>query len=134
MKITKDTPIHYFIKDESNSDWYNIELESYLEIPQPNGNSDFKQIEDIRLFMHTDIKEHEVCSFQIHFGRNDCQYSGHKNLSELKKLKESDPSIYRFKLVSKEEYFVLRNKLFDIYLAHPATNFDMLQVGSEFVM
>ena len=42
MKITEETPIHYFIKDESDKDFYKIELESYLEIPQQAGKSDFK--------------------------------------------------------------------------------------------
>ena len=67
--------------------------------------------------MSTRIEEHELCSFQIDFGRNDCQYSGDKTLTDLRELKESDASIYRFKLVDKSEYFQLRKKVFELYLA-----------------
>ncbi|MES2379711.1 MAG: hypothetical protein V4538_01630 [Bacteroidota bacterium] len=132
MKITEHTPIHYFIKEEYNHAFHQIYLYSYLEIPQQDNYSRFKQMEKIRLFFSKDLDNHEVGVFEINFGRNDCMYSGHKTLKELVKQKTSNSSIENFKVANQEQYLALRQKAFDIYLSHPKTNFDKLQIGSEY--
>ncbi|WP_281991225.1 hypothetical protein [Aquimarina aggregata] len=126
MKITKDTPIHYFIKDRSNSDWYNLDLEAYLEIPQGDGKSKFQVIEDIHLFYNTDLKNYESGSFQISLGRDSCHYSGHDTIHKLIEQQQRDVPIYGFKKVSKDEYLALRDKAFKIYLNHRNLDFEKL--------
>lgn len=130
--ITEENKIHYFLKDESSESFIDFNLESYMEIPQHDGEIKFKRIEDIRLFYSSDIEKHEYGSFKIDFGRNDCCYSGYKNVKDLYKCMQSNISIYNFKPASKEDYLVLREKIFKIFLEHHCTDYSKLEIGSEF--
>lgn len=130
--ITKENKIHFFIKDESDENFVKIELESYMAIPQHDGEIRFKRIEDIRMFYHRDIENCELGSFEIDFGRNDCLYSGCKSVKELYKYQQSDTSIYNFNPASKEDYLALRKKAFRIFLKHRCTDYSKLEIGSEF--
>jgi hypothetical protein len=132
MKITRNTPIHYFIKDESDKSFHKMEAESYLEIPQRDGTSNFKRIEDVRLFIAKDVQDHEIISFQFGGGRNDCMGHWAKNLKDLVESQESDVDIYRFKKVDQKSYLEQRSKIFEIYLNHPKTDYSRLKVGSEY--
>ena len=127
MRITKETPIHYFIKDRSNDTWHNLEMESYLEIPQRNGTSKFSRLEGVSLFMSKDQENHEVISFHYDGGRNDCMGHWAKKKQELVKEKESDADIYRFTSTDRETYLKLREEVFKIYLTHPKTDFERLK-------
>lgn len=132
MVITKNTPIHYFIKDESCDDWHKIELESYLEVPQGNGTSNFSRLEDISLFISKDLNNHEVVAFRFDGGRNDCMRHWAKNLKDLVSTKEADASICRFKKADQKSYLKMRDLAFDIYLKHPKTDYNRLKIGSEY--
>ncbi len=132
MKITTETPIYYFIKNESNGSFHHIELEAYLEIPQKGNISNFQTLEDIRLFVSKDLDNNEIVSFHYEGGRNDCIGHWANNKEELVKQKESESSIYRFKTTDRETYLNLREEVFKIYLAHPKTDFEKLKVGSEY--
>ncbi len=133
MKITEENPIHFFVKDQSCDRWYRIELEAFLEIPQHDDTSDFRTVEDIRLFMSTDLVDYECGTFQIDFGRADGIHSWAKTLKELIEIqaRESSMSI-GFSQATKEEYLKLREKAFNIYLKHPKTDYEGLKLGSEF--
>ncbi len=130
MKITEQTPIHFFVGDKSNLNWNDIRLESFLEIPN-NGKVRFKAIESIHLFAHTSIEETEVCSYQVSFGRNDCTYSGHDSLKSLIEKMQSNFPIYGFKNVSKEEYLIFRAKTFKLLNQHPFANYENLEVNCD---
>jgi hypothetical protein len=132
MPITKENKIHYFIKDESDEKFVRIDLESYMEIPQNNREIKFKRIEDIRMFYSTDIENYECATFQIDFGRNDCHFSGCKNLKEFYDYMQSDRMICNFKPVSKDEFLVLREKAFQIFLEHRCADYSKLEIGCEF--
>ena len=130
--ITKENKIHFFIKDKSDQEFINIDLESYMEIPQRDDKIDFKRIEDLRLFFKRNIEEYECAGFQIEFGRNDCHFSGCKTVKELYKYMQSDSPIYNFKPVSKKEYLELRDEAFEIFLKHKCADYSKLEIGSEF--
>ena len=132
MKITEHTPIHYFIRNEVNDSFHKIELEAYLEIPQSTDVSKFRCIEDIRLFNSKDMDNHEIITFQCDGGRNTVVHSWANNLKDLVEYKESDASICRFKKTDKESYLILRETVFRIYMSHPKTDFDKLEIGSQF--
>lgn len=132
MKINKENKIHYFIKDVSDESFVQINLESFMEIPQNNLQTKFKVIEQIRLFFSTDIENYECASFSIDFGRNDCHFSGHKSVEKLNKYMQSDFSICNFKRASKEDYLILRDKVFNVFLKHRYADHSKLEIGSEF--
>jgi len=131
MILRTDTPIHYFIKDESDSNFYEMELEAYLELPQ-NGYSKFRNIEDMRLFISTDMERNNVSDFQIDHGHTTSCYSGYDSLKELIEGKTKDRGmITGFTVATQEQYLALRQKAFDIYLKYPHVDFNRLKIGDE---
>lgn len=132
MTITIKNKLHFFIKDESDREFIKIDLESYMEIPQHDGTINFKRIEDLILFFKRNIEEYECASFKIDFGRNDCMNSGCKSVKELYKYMQSDTLIYNLKPATKEDYLILREKAFAIFLKHKCADYSKLEVGSDF--
>lgn len=132
MKITEHTPTHYFTKNKSKENFHSMMLEAYLEIPQGDGTSSFRQVEGIRLFISTDMEDSESISFHYDGGRNAVMHHWANNLHELQEQQESDASIYGFKMTTKEKYLSLREKAFEVYLNYQMTDFNRLEIGSEF--
>lgn len=131
MILRTDTPIHYFIKDESSADWHSLYLKCYLEVPQNSGKFDYRQLEHIWLFISAKIDSHEVGHFKIEFGRNDCIAAGERTYKDFAKYLTDDYSLGNFKVATQEQYLALRQKAFDIYLKHPHLDFNRLKVGDE---
>lgn len=132
MKITEQHKIYYFIKDSERGDFYDIQMNSYLEIPQNDGTSNFKQIEKIRLFYYTDLSKHEVAGFNIDFGKHDCMYAFEKSAESLIMGMTRKDGFYNYKVATQEEYLELRTKAFEIFNKQTCIDYDTLKIGEEF--
>lgn len=114
--------IYYFLRDDSDSRWDDMELKAFLEHENVScGNngetqSSFTQIEHISVHLIKGSNFHSR-TFRIDFGKDSSIGSFSKTPKDLIKSETNNATSYSSasKQVTKEEYKCLRRKIFEIY-------------------
>lgn len=125
--------IYYFLRDDSDSRWDDMELIAFLEhenVSYDNGKpqSSFTQIEHIRLHSIKGANFHSR-TFRIDFGKDSSIGSFSKNPKDLIKTQTNNATSYNSasKQVDKEEYKCVRRKIFEIYQKEMFLDLDKLE-------
>lgn len=128
--------IHYFIKDDSNSDWHDVRLEAWKEDThvyyrnEQEEASSFKCIEEIRFHASKHPNKYHSVTLNIDFAKDSCHGTRHRNIRDL--IKEISQGIFPKKHSTKEEYEALRKRLFDFYLKEPHINLDEIKPDGDY--
>ncbi len=130
-RIPTNMKIHYFLKDNTNDNWHDVELIAWLEKESPDCDhpeSSFKMIEDIRLHASKGDHFHNV-SFKTDFGKDTSIGSFSKNSRELIERQTNNATMYSSasKLVSRDEYELCRAEIFEIYQKEMFLDLDKIE-------
>ena len=122
--------IHFFINDNSDGRFHDINLEAWKEDKNVLYRSDnvyassFTRVEDIR-FHYSRAENYQVRSFKIEFGKNSCTGSNARYVEELIKIKTGS-EYSSLEIATREEYEAVRDKVMMFYLEEMKMNFNDL--------
>jgi len=125
--------IHFFVKDNSDDRFYDMELlawwedEKVLYTDNSQFGSSFKRIEFLRLFSHKELNN--SVAFKADFGKNTAV--GHKARTVKEFIKsEKDNASWNgpgSKYVTEKEYIEFRKKLIEIYTSNMFLDLEILK-------
>ncbi len=126
--------IHYFVKDNSDYRWNDIELvawyehENVLYTDKNEYKSSFDRVEYLRLFSNKE--KNSSVSFKADFGRNTAIGHHARTPEELHKVEIDNASWTGpgSRQVTKKEYLEARGKLFETYKAYMFLNFESINI------
>lgn len=124
--------VHYFYYLR-NDGFYDIRLSALMEedvYRDGNKEKSFKYIEDLKVFISTDMESYQSASFKIEFGKDSCYGHSAKSRKELYAMLNDCGKGY--KPVKKAQYKRLRKIAFAIYQRETCMDFALVAKKQDY--